>query len=138
MITVSPERGLGVVQVEARKAIEAHLGVELIDHLSERRGRADLEPGGEQVAGVETDADPRVTVEQRDELGELVEVSSQRPLGAGGVLEQHRAAVGIRQGGVRSPSPHASSTVRAARPFELRRAGRRHGHQFRRRPAEHA
>ena len=98
MITVSPERGLGVVQVEARKAIEAHLGIELIDHLSERRGRANLEPGGEQVAGVETDADPRVTVESATSSA-----SSSKFLPSGpwvpAVFEQHRAAVGIRQGG---------------------------------------
>ena len=42
--------------------------------------------------------DPPVAVEEIDQLGELVEVASQRSLGPGRVLEQHRAALGGGEG----------------------------------------
>ena len=55
-----PKRRLGVVQVEHHEAIEAAGGVEARQRLVQTCGRSQVEPGGEDVRGVETDAEPRV------------------------------------------------------------------------------
>ena len=91
------ERHLRVVDVQAAQAVEADFGVELVDDRRQPLGVADLVAGGEQVAAVEADADPLDRRRQLDQLGELVEVAAERALGAGRVLEQDRAALGLGQ-----------------------------------------
>ena len=47
------------------------------------------------MAAVDADADPLAGAGRLDEALQLVEVAAERPLGAGRVLEQDRAALGL-------------------------------------------
>ena len=59
------------------------------------------------MAAVEADADPLAGAGGVDQPRQLVEVAAERALGAGGVLEQDRAALGLGERLARSPSPRA-------------------------------
>jgi hypothetical protein len=89
-ISVGAQGDGGVVHVQAAQSVEADLGIELIEHLAQRLGGADLEPGGEQVAAVYAHPEPAIAPRELEQANELVEVAPQGPLGAGGVLEQQR------------------------------------------------
>ena len=52
-------------------------------------------PGGERVAGVQADADPRGVVERGGVRRELLHAAAQRPAQAGGRLQQHVRTLGI-------------------------------------------
>ena len=71
--------------------------VELVDHLAERLARADVVARGEQVAGVQADAEALLAAGELDQRGELLERAPERPARAGGVLEQQRARLGLRE-----------------------------------------
>ena len=115
-IAVRAEPDLRVVDVQAAEPVEPDDRVELVDDGGDPLGVADVVARGEQVAAVEADPDPLVAVEELDQAGELGEVAAERALGAGGVLEQDRAAARCRRARARSPSRRASSTAPSACP----------------------
>src|SRR3954453_19376168 len=97
-VAVGPERRLGVVHVQApQPALADHL-VAAVHPLRELVRCRDVEARGEQVAGVEAEAEAVVATAQRDQRRELLEGPPERVAGAGGVLEQQRAGLGLGQG----------------------------------------
>ena len=66
---------------------------------------------------------PLVAAAELDQRGELVEVAAQRAAGAGRVLEQQRAALGLGER-LAKASPRAAAVLVAARPC-ARPGGRR-------------
>src|SRR5439155_24526387 len=93
-VAVGAERHLGVVQVQAAKALEAELAVARVDDGGERLRLAHLVARGQQVTGVETDAEPAVATGALDHGGQLLEAAPNGSSRAGGVLEQQRALRG--------------------------------------------
>ena len=94
-VAVGAERRCGVVDVQRAEPVEADHAVELVEHGGERLGGADVVAGGEQVAGVQADAEPLVAAGGLDQPRELLERAPERAAGAGGVLEVQRAVVGL-------------------------------------------
>ena len=96
-IDAAAERPLRVVQVKHLQPIEADQPLELPEGGRVAAGRADVVAGGEQMAGVEADADPAVAVGLRDDRCELLERGPERRALPGGLLEQnHRLAAAPR------------------------------------------
>ena len=64
---------------------------------AERLARAHVVARGEQVAGVQADAEPLLAARQLEQRRELLERAAQRPARARGVLQQQRARLGLRE-----------------------------------------
>ena len=133
------ERHLRVVDVKGAQPLEPDLRVELVDERRRgprRRGcRRPRRTGGSSRC--------RRRAARRLPASSISSASSssvapERPLGAGGVLEQQRAALGVRRAPRGSPWRRASSRRRAARPCGPRRGGRRRPRRSRRRRAARA
>jgi len=69
-VAVRVERSLGIVDVEGHQVLKANNLVEFGHGCSVGSGSADVVAGGEDVAGVHTDAD---TVLVHDELGTMLD-----------------------------------------------------------------
>ena len=63
----------------------------------EPSARADVVARGEQVAGVQADAEPLVAAGDLDQPRQLLERAPERAARAGGVLEVQRAVLGLRE-----------------------------------------
>src|SRR5690349_17604080 len=85
----------GVVHVEQLELLQPDLGVDLVDERADAVGRLDVVAGGPQVAGVDAEAEPLRPAGLVDQLGGLVEVEAEELGRAGGVLVDHRAALGL-------------------------------------------
>jgi hypothetical protein len=72
-VAVRRERCFGVVDVEAAKAVESDRPVEFVENSVERRRVGDVVAGRVQVARVQTHPEARMSVEQFEQEGELVE-----------------------------------------------------------------
>ena len=96
-VAVGAERRLRVVDVQRAQPAEPDDPVELVEHAGEPVGRADVVAGGEQVAGVEADAEPLAAAGDLDQPRELLERAPQRAARAGGVLQVQLAVAGLRQ-----------------------------------------
>ena len=93
-IAIRAERCLRVVHVEDAEAVEPDRGVELLERGVERGGIGHVDAGGPPVAGVETDAEPRVAIRRVRERGELGDRPADRPACTGGVLHAEPEVVG--------------------------------------------
>ena len=122
-VAVRAERGDRVVDVQRAQPVEPDHAVELVEHLAQALGGADVVAAGEQVAGVEARSEPLAAAGAVDQRRKLLERPAQRAARAGGVLDVQGAAVGFLQRlGDRLGRP-------LDRPFGLalqRRAGMQH------------
>src|SRR3712207_8956080 len=96
-VAVGAQRRRGVVDVQRAQAVEPDDAVEVREDGVEALGRADVEPRGEQVAGVQAHREALVGSGELDHPRELLERAAQRPTRARGVLEVQWAAVGLRK-----------------------------------------
>ena len=105
-IDAAAARLLRVVQVKHLDAVEADDAIERLERLAIALFGADVVAGGQQVAGVEADADARRAVEPLEDRREVLEAVAEVGALPGGVLEQdHRCrAAAARRSSVRSPS----------------------------------
>ena len=116
--------------MQRAEAVEADDRVEVVDDAGQPLRRPHVVAGGEQVAGVEADAEALVAAGQLDQRRELLERAAERAAGAGGVLEVQRARLGLRE---RLGDRLAAARSSAASTGALqRRAGVQH-HAVRRR-----
>jgi hypothetical protein len=83
--------------VQALQAAEAHGLHAPVHDLGELVGRRNVEAGGEHVARVEAKPDPLVAAGQVETLAQLLERASECVAGTGRVLEEQRAALGLRE-----------------------------------------
>ena len=72
-VAVRAERRLRVVHVEGAQPVEPDQLVELVQQRVERRRVGHVVPRRPEVAGVETDPEPRMAIQALDERGELLE-----------------------------------------------------------------
>ena len=107
-VAVRAERVHRVVAVQRAEPVEPDDAVELVEHLGQVVRGADVVARGEQVAGVQADAEPLVPAGDLDQPRQLLERAPERPARAGGVLEVQRAVVDSRRAPRRSPSPARS------------------------------
>ena len=96
-VAVRAERVHRVVAVQRAEPVEPDDAVELVQHLGQVVRGADVVARGEQVAGVEADAEPLVPAGDLDQPRQLLERAPERPARAGGVLEVQRAIVALVQ-----------------------------------------
>ena len=92
-IAVRPERRLGVVYVDGTEAVQADAVVDLGKHLVDPGRGGHVDARDPEVAGIEADAEVRVSSEPIDEDGELVDRAADRTAGAGRILEQEPSRI---------------------------------------------
>ena len=78
--------------MQAAEPLEPDLIVERPHHLVGIVEALEAHAGGEQVLGVEADPEPGIASGRLEHPSELGEAAPDRPTGAGGVLDQQRAA----------------------------------------------
>ena len=95
LVAIDPgsELALAVVEVEDLEAVEADDRVELTHGLGVIGGVGERVPGGEDVAGVEADAELGVVIDAVDDVGEMLEAAPQVGALAGRRLEAQRHLV---------------------------------------------
>jgi len=82
-VAVRVERRAGVVHVECPQSIEANALLDLVHADVQRRAVRHVDARDPEVAGVEADAEPRVSIEAVHEDCELVHGAADRPAGPG-------------------------------------------------------
>ena len=122
-VAVRTERRLRIVQMQRLQPRSAHYAIELFQRVAEALARADVVSGGEQMAGVEADAEPLVVIAGLEQRGQLLERPSERAACARRVLHMELAAIGLRE---RLRDDLAGSLDRPAHVPLLRRAGVQH------------
>jgi hypothetical protein len=114
-VAARPERHLRVVEMDAAQTAETQHGGELVDERVGLGHGGELDAGGPQVLGIESDADARVATRGIDDRGQLGEAAADRPARASGVLEEHVADFAQLRGheieGVDDLDSHAPQSV---------------------------
>src|SRR3954454_23710086 len=89
-VAVRPEGSSRVVEVQRAEAVEADLGVEVVEDACEASRRGDVVARGVQVAGVEAAPEPLAAAARLEQRRQLAERAPERAARACGVLEMKR------------------------------------------------
>ena len=101
-VALRAERVLGVVEVQRAEPLEPELGLHLRHHGVDAGRGAHVVAGGQQVAGVQTQAEALVAAGGVDQLAELVDRAPERAARARRVLQMQRTARRCRRARPRS------------------------------------
>src|ERR1700733_7095986 len=96
-VAIGAEGHGGVVDVEGAEPVTPDPSGEFVDHLVQRVARPHVVARGEQVAGVQADAEALAAAGRLQQLGEFLERASERAAGPRRVFEEQRATLGLGQ-----------------------------------------